>query len=98
VMLSGLGTDGGFIKFGRVTCVVEDALIDALRTVTMTAAGLDVIADERNVSDDMLALDSLTILPHSGSASVATRTAMADLLARNLIAWFESGAAITPVP
>jgi len=59
---------------------------------------VDVIADEPNVSDDMPALENLTILPHIGSASVATRTAMADLLARNLVARFRSGAAITLVP
>lgn len=97
-VLSALGPEGVFINVGRGTVVDEDALIGALRTGTIAAAGLDVIADEPNVSDDMLALDNLTILPHIGSASVATRTAMADLLARNLIAWFQSGAAITPVP
>ena len=97
-VLSALGPDGVFINVGRGTVVDEDALIAALRTGTIAAAGLDVIADEPNVPDAMLALDNLTILPHIGSASVATRTAMADLLARNLIAWFQEGAAITPVP
>lgn len=97
-VLSALGPEGVFINVGRGTVVDEDALISALRTRSIAAAGLDVIADEPNVSDDMLALDNLTILPHIGSATVATRTAMADLLARNLISWFQSGAAITPVP
>lgn len=97
-VLSALGPEGVFINVGRGTVVDEDALIRALRTGTIAAAGLDVVADEPNVSDEMLALDNLTILPHIGSASVATRTAMADLLAQNLIAWFRSGAAITPVP
>nr|WP_117196256.1 2-hydroxyacid dehydrogenase [Rhizobium terrae] len=96
-VLSALGPDGVFINVGRGTVVDEDALIFALRTGTIAAAGLDVLADEPNVSDDMLALDNLTILPHIGSASVSTRTAMADLVAQNVIAWFESGAAITPV-
>lgn len=97
-VLSALGSEGVFINVGRGTVVDEDALIGALRTGTIAAAGLDVIADEPEVSDDMLALENLTILPHIGSASIATRTAMADLLARNLIAWFQRGAAITPVP
>ncbi|WP_437354084.1 2-hydroxyacid dehydrogenase [Neorhizobium petrolearium] len=96
-VLSALGSDGVFINVGRGTVVDEDALIFALHTGTIAAAGLDVLADEPNVSDDMLALDNLTILPHIGSASVSTRTAMADLVAQNVIAWFESGAAITPV-
>lgn len=97
-VLSALGPEGVFINVGRGTVVDEDALIGALRAGTIAAAGLDVLADEPNVSDAMLALDNLTILPHIGSASVGTRTAMADLLARNVIAWFKSGAAITPVP
>ena len=97
-VLSALGPEGVFINVGRGTVVDEEALIRALRSGTIAAAGLDVIADEPKVSDDMLALENLTILPHIGSASVATRTAMADLLARNLIAWFRGGAAIPPVP
>jgi lactate dehydrogenase-like 2-hydroxyacid dehydrogenase len=97
-VLSALGPEGVFINVGRGTVVDEQALIDALRAGTIAAAGLDVIADEPDVTDDMLALENLTILPHLGSASVATRTAMADLLARNLISWFQSGTAITPVP
>jgi lactate dehydrogenase-like 2-hydroxyacid dehydrogenase len=97
-VLSALGPEGVFINVGRGTVVDEEALISALRTGTIAAAGLDVLADEPNVSDELLALDNLTILPHIGSASVSTRTAMADLVAQNLIAWFHNGAALTPVP
>lgn len=97
-VLSALGPEGVFINVGRGTAVDEAALVSALRRGVIAVAGIDVTADEPDVPADMLALDNLTILPHIGSASVATRTAMADLLARNLIAWFEDGAAITPVP
>lgn len=97
-VLSALGPEGVFINVGRGTVVDEDALLGALRAGTIAAAGLDVLSDEPNVPDEMLALDNLTILPHIGSASVATRTAMADLVAQNVIAWFRSGGAITPVP
>jgi len=62
--------------------------VSVLRAEAIAAAGLDVLAHEPNVSDDLLALDSLTILPPIGSASVSTRTAMADLVAQNVIAWF----------
>lgn len=96
-VLAALGPDGVFINVGRGTVVDEEALISALRTGTIAAAGLDVIADEPNVSQEMLELENLLVLPHIGSASVATRTAMADLLARNLMSWFQRGVAITPV-
>lgn len=97
-VLSALGPEGVFINVGRGTVVDEAALISALRTGTIAAAGLDVFADEPNVPEEMLALDNLTLLPHIASASVSTRTAMADLVARNVISWFQNGAAITPVP
>ena len=97
-VLSALGSEGVFINVGRGSVVDEDALISALRTGTIAAAGIDVIVDEPNVPEEMLALDNLTVLPHIGSASVSTRTAMADLVARNIISWFQAGAAITPVP
>lgn len=97
-VLSALGPEGVFINVGRGTVVDEEALIFALRTGIIAAAGLDVLVDEPNVSDDMHGLDNLIILPHIGSASVSTRTAMADLVAENIISWFKSGKAITPVP
>src|SRR5690606_20571665 len=97
-VLFALGREGVLINVGRGTVVDGDALISALRTGTIAAAGRDVLADEPNVPDEMLALDNLTILPHIGSASVSTRTAMADLVARNVISWFQNGAALTPVP
>ena len=45
-----------------------------------------------------MALENVSLLPHVASASVDTRNAMADLVADNLIAWFEQGRPITPVP
>lgn len=96
-ILSALGPEGVFINVGRGSVVDEQALIAALREGTIAAAGLDVVADEPHVPDEMLALETLTILPHIGSATIATRTAMADLLARNLISWFDGEGALTPV-
>lgn len=96
-ILSALGPEGVFINVGRGTVVDEDALISALRTGTIAAAGLDVFADEPNVPVEMLELDNLTLLPHIASASVSTRTAMAELVAQNVISWFQNGAPITPV-
>lgn len=97
-VFTALGTNGVFINIGRGSVVDEDALVDALRSGTIAAAGLDVFANEPHVPDEMLELENLTVLPHVGSASVHTRTAMADLVAKNLISWFETGKAVTPVP
>ena len=45
-----------------------------------------------------LSLPNVSLLPHVASASQATRNAMADLVVDNLIAWFDNGNALTPVP
>lgn len=97
-VLRALGPQGVFVNIGRGSTVDQQALVEALRDGTIAAAGLDVFEDEPHVPDDLLALDNATLLPHVGSASVATRIAMADLVADNLIAWFGEGRALTPVP
>ena len=65
---------------------------------TIAGAGLDVFADEPQVPDALIALDNVSLLPHVASASVPTRNAMADLVADNLIGWFDTGKVLTPVP
>ncbi|WFU08247.1 2-hydroxyacid dehydrogenase [Rhizobium sp. CB3090] len=97
-ILSALGPQGVFINVGRGWSVDDDALIAALRNGTLGAAGLDVFYDEPNVPAGYLSLPNISLLPHVASASVPTRNAMADLVTDNIIAWFGSGAALTPVP
>ncbi|MDE1990942.1 MAG: 2-hydroxyacid dehydrogenase [Rhizobiaceae bacterium] len=97
-ILSALGPQGVFINVGRGWSVDDDALIAALGNGTLGAAGLDVFYDEPNVPAAYLSLPNATLLPHVASASVPTRNAMADLVAENIIRWFENGRAVTPVP
>lgn len=67
--------------------VVETApLIEALRTGRLAAAGLDVYEDEPYVSAELRELPNTVLLPHIGSATAATRDAMARLVAENVIA------------
>ena len=97
-VLEALGPDGVLINIGRGWSVDEDALIAALRDGKLGAAGLDVFYDEPNVPDALLALPNATLMPHLGSSTLPTRKAMADLVVGNIIHWFDTGAAITPVP
>ncbi|MDL2405469.1 2-hydroxyacid dehydrogenase [Rhizobium calliandrae] len=97
-ILSALGPQGVFINVGRGWSVDDDALIAALRNGTLGAAGLDVFYDEPNVPEGYLSLPNISVLPHVASASVPTRDAMADLVADNIIAWFNNGNVLTPVP
>ena len=93
-----LGPDGIFINIGRGSTVDETALIAALSNGTIRAAGLDVFAEEPNVPEALLALPNACLLPHVGSSTRHTRTAMADLVVDNLASWFSGGKAVTPVP
>jgi lactate dehydrogenase-like 2-hydroxyacid dehydrogenase len=93
-----LGPDGVFINVGRGTSVDEPALIEALAKGTIRAAGLDVFADEPRVPEALIALPNACLLPHVGSGTEHTRSAMADLVVDNLLSWFTEGKAISPVP
>jgi gluconate 2-dehydrogenase len=67
--------------------IVDDAaLARALAARQIAAAGLDVFEGEPSVHPDLLKVPNVVLTPHIASASVATRLAMADLAADNLIA------------
>jgi gluconate 2-dehydrogenase len=67
--------------------VVDDAaLADALRERRIASAGLDVFEGEPKVNAGLLAVPNVVLTPHIASATEATRRAMADLAADNLIA------------
>jgi lactate dehydrogenase-like 2-hydroxyacid dehydrogenase len=97
-VLKALGPNGILINIGRGSVVEDAALIEALATRTIRAAGLDVFTDEPHVPEALLALDNVVLLPHVGSASVHTRNAMGQLMVDNLTSWFEQGKPLTPVP
>ncbi len=97
-VLEALGPDGIVINIGRGTVIDEAALIAALENGTIYGAGLDVFENEPHVPEALLKLPRVTVLPHVGSASQATRNAMGQLVVDNLKSWFETGKAITPVP
>jgi len=67
------------VNTGRGSTVDDTALIAALRTGHVAAAGLDVFDGEPVVNPDYLALENVVLLPHIGSATVETREAMGFL-------------------
>ena len=97
-VLAALGPDGILVNIGRGSVVDTDALIAALENGTIAGAGLDVYETEPQVPQALIDIENAVLLPHVGSASVATRRAMGQLVTDNLISWFESGRAVTPVP
>jgi len=97
-VLKALGPEGIVINVARGSVVDEQALVDALRTNTILSAGLDVFEHEPEVHPDLLTLPNAVLLPHVGSATIPTRTAMANLVVDNLRNWLTHGTALTPVP
>lgn len=85
------------VNTSRGPVVDEGALAWALREHLIAGAALDVYAREPDVHPDLLGLDNVVLAPHLGSATRETRTAMADLAVRNVIAVLSGQPAITPV-
>jgi lactate dehydrogenase-like 2-hydroxyacid dehydrogenase len=97
-VLEALGPRGIFINVARGSVVDEPALIDALKSGKILAAGLDVFADEPRVPQSLIELDSVVLVPHIGSATHHTRGLMGRLVVDNLRSWFAGRGPITPVP
>ena len=75
----------------RGDIVDDEALIDALERRKVYAVGLDVYKNEPNLNPGYLKHKSAFILPHLGSATKETRTAMANLAIDNLDEFFKTG-------
>ncbi len=86
------------INAARGPIVDQRALYAALRDSLIAGAALDVTDPEPIPLDDpLLSLDNCLILPHIGSASIATRTRMATLAAENIVAFLAGRRPPTPV-
>ncbi len=96
-VFAALGAEGIFINVGRGSSVDEIALVHALEEKRISAAGLDVYADEPNVPEALLSMDNVVLLPHIGSATVETRRAMGQLVIDNLEAFFANKPLLTEV-
>jgi gluconate 2-dehydrogenase len=85
------------INIARGGIVDDAALAAALREKRIAAAGLDVFEGEPKVHPDLLTVPNVVLTPHIASATVATRRAMAQLAADNLVGFLVHGKALTPL-
>ncbi|MEX0692124.1 MAG: D-glycerate dehydrogenase [Gemmatimonadales bacterium] len=85
------------INTARGDLVREPALLEALESGRLAGAGLDVFPEEPSVHPALVAHPRVVCLPHLGSATVKTRTAMAQLAVANVNAVLSGGVALTPV-
>jgi len=87
-----------FINISRGKIVDTAALVAAPESGKVRAAGLDVTDPEPIPMDDpLLSPTNCLIVPHIGSASLATRTRMASLAAENIVAFLAGQTPPTPV-
>jgi glyoxylate reductase len=78
------------INNSRGPVVDEKALYEALKAGRIAGAGLDVFEQEPTpVDNPLLKLDNVVVAPHISSASYETRSKMAEMVADNLVAFFE---------
>jgi glyoxylate reductase len=74
------------VNTARGPIVDEAALVHALRTGVIAAAGLDVFEHEPALAPGLRDLPNVVLAPHIGSATIATRARMAEVAARNIVA------------
>jgi glyoxylate reductase len=81
--------DAWLINAARGGLVEQEALIEALASGRIAGAGLDVYPNEPEVDPRLLGLPNLVLLPHLGSATLETRTAMGEKVFANILALAE---------
>jgi len=87
-MIAAMKPTAYLVNTARGDVLDEIALAEALAAGRIAGAGLDVYAEEPAVPAALLAAPNLTLLPHIGSATLETRTAMGMLATDNLVAHF----------
>jgi lactate dehydrogenase-like 2-hydroxyacid dehydrogenase len=85
------------VNTARGPIVDEEGLAWALKERLIAGAALDVYEREPVVAAALMDLENVVLVPHLGSATRETRTAMADLAVRNAIAVLEGKPPLTPV-
>ena len=96
-ILEALGPKGIFVNVARGWLVDEPALVEALTTGKLGAAGLDVFEEEPKVPEKLIGLDNVVLTPHIASNTEETMRAMGDCVLDNVRSWFAGTGPVTPV-
>lgn len=85
------------VNTARGPVIDEAALVRALQDGQIAGAGLDVFEDEPQVHPGLLDCENAVLVPHLGSATIETRTAMATLAADNAVSVLAGEEPPTPI-
>jgi glyoxylate reductase len=85
------------VNTARGPVIDEAALAWALQHRLLAGAALDVFENEPAVHPDLLPLENVMLVPHLGSGTTETRTAMAELAVNNVVAVLSGRPPLTPV-
>jgi glyoxylate reductase len=96
-MLAKFKVGSTLINTGRGPLIDEAALVTALQEGPLSCAGLDVFEFEPKVTEDLLELSNVTLLPHLGSATNECRTDIVMRLYENIQQFQQAGAGKDPV-
>lgn len=95
--LSLLPAGARVVNIARGVCIDEDALADALESKHISAAGLDVHAQEPRVSERLSKMFNVTLTCHTGGGSIETAVGFEKLVMQNVEAVLEGREALTAV-
>lgn len=96
-VLDALGQGGILVNIARGSVVDEDALVKALAEGRIAGAGLDVYENEPNVPQALLEMDNVVLMSHIAGFTRESRLEMEQLVCDNLMAYFNTGKALTPL-
>lgn len=96
-LLSKLKRGSRLVNIARGKLLDENALIDALKSGQLSAAGLDVHFNEPQVNAELAAMKNVEVLSHNAGASLDSHIGFERLGMENIISFQQSGKAITPV-
>jgi len=96
-VIEAVGPEGMIVNISRAQNIDEIALLDALESGKLGAAGLDVFEGEPVINPRFFGLNNVILQPHHGSATAETRAGMGRLVLDNVVAHFNGESLLTPV-
>ncbi|KAI1493644.1 D-isomer specific 2-hydroxyacid dehydrogenase [Biscogniauxia mediterranea] len=96
-LLGGIKPGARLVNIARGKLVDEAALVEALRSGRVGAAGLDVHENEPQVNPELARMRNVELLSHNAGASLDSHVGFERLGMQNIVSYFDTGKALSPV-